>query len=165
MYYPMRYAFLLFLILCLCSVTLLSQGLINVSKESGDPGNFHIDGLDINHTCTDVSQVPHYWINSGIEEVEVHYAYSSHGAQIMTGLNRLRNHNGFDYHAGAGYLPTSPGLSIYTGQNGSTWVYPEGYWYGETGRNYTRNVLNSNPTINVTMWSWCTHLNWYTATY
>ena len=148
--YPIRHAFLLFLILCLFPVTILSQPII------------------IDHTCTDLSQVTQHWINHARNQCVPHYAFTSHGSQIMYGLDGWHQLNAhWHYAAGPGSLPPEAGnpntLRIFGGNQATTSVEPGGYWQGPGGMNYTRNVLNANPGINVSMWSWCTQLNWYTA--
>lgn len=59
-------------------------------------------------------------------------------------------------------LPNEPGaLCIFDGQEHTQAVYPEDYWDSEEGRQYTQNVLDHNPNINISMWSWCWQLNTY----
>jgi hypothetical protein len=66
------------------------------------------------------------------------YGHTSHGRQIMTGLDMIESENGL-------YVP--PSFQEYgddLGESGDTsWVPP------------TRAYLNANPTCNAVMWSWC----------
>ena len=43
----------------------------------------------IDHTCTDLTQIPAAWITQVKQQVQVHYAHTSHGGQITEGLDRL----------------------------------------------------------------------------
>jgi hypothetical protein len=66
------------------------------------------------------------------------YGHTSHGSQIMTGLEMVQAENPF-------YAP--PSFSEYgddLGQNGDTSWVP-----------LTRSHLNANPNCNAVMWSWC----------
>jgi hypothetical protein len=118
----------------------------------------------IDHTCTDISQIPDTWINQTKSNLKVHYAHTSHGGQIISGLYRiwdLITLCGFE--TGDSYLPATENvLCIFDGNETDTYIGPEGYWQTESGRQYTRNVLNNNTSINISLWSWCTQLAWYT---
>ena len=39
----------------------------------------------INHTCTNITKIPKYWLNKA-KTLTFHYAHTSHGGQIVTGL-------------------------------------------------------------------------------
>ena len=96
-----------------------------------------------------------------------HYAHTSHGGQLTTGLQRLENGDSkYSVAIGNSYLPNESGaLNIFNGQEGDTYISPEEYWKSAAGITKTENVLNNNPSINVSAWSWCTQLNSYdTAT-
>ncbi len=121
------------------------------------------DGLIIDHNCTDLSQVPIEWIEAAKANIRVHYAHTSHGGQIVTGLERIESANTtYGFQRGIGNLPTEEGeLCMLDGNPPESYITPDLYWQSEYGRGLTQNTLDSNPTINVSMWSWCTQLNWY----
>ena len=48
--------------------------------------------LIIDHTCTDLSKIPSYWIEQA-RKLTVHYAHTSHGEQILNGLRKLAEIN------------------------------------------------------------------------
>jgi hypothetical protein len=120
--------------------------------------------LVIDHTCTDLSLIPDQWIDSVQANVRLHYAHTSHGGQLTTGLSRIETADSkYDVTRASGSLPTTPGaLCIFDGQEGVTYITPELYWQTAAGMDSTRAVLNHNPTINVSMWSWCCQLTSYT---
>lgn len=120
--------------------------------------------LIIDHTCEDLSQIPPGWIDSVQAGWRLHYAHTSHGGQLVTGLSRIEvSDPTYDYSMGSSYLPTDPGaLCIFDGQEVGTYITPDLYWSTPQGMNYTRDVLDHNTTINVSMWSWCTQLDYYT---
>ncbi len=65
----------------------------------------------IDHSCTDLSGVPDTWIEAAKAEFKVSYGHTSHGSQIVTGMNLIKGAPGslywFDRDGTAG------GLSLY----------------------------------------------------
>jgi len=119
------------------------------------------DAIIIDHTCTDLSKVPDYWLERA-KELAIHYAHTSHGSQINSGLGALeQGYPKYDtsiFYAGAS-PPTSlscdPGtLCIYDGNPPETYITPEDYWSSEDGRNRTRAVADTGL-FDYSMWSWC----------
>lgn len=116
--------------------------------------------LIIDHTCTDLTQIPDEWIDSAQANLKIHYAHTSHGGQLTTGLNRIEAEDAkYDVAITSSSLPTDAGaLCIFDGQESETYITPELYWQTEAGMNLTRDVLDHNPSINISMWSWCCQL-------
>lgn len=116
----------------------------------------------IDHTCADLSRIPPYWIEQA-KQLRIHYAHTSHGSQIITGMENLRDHDpGYAFSAGYCFLPETPGaVCIYDGQLADDYIEPEDYWESEGGRNATRSVLNANPSIGFSMWAWCGQVSYY----
>ena len=119
--------------------------------------------LTIDHNCTDLNRIPDLWINFVKSAIKLHYAHTSHGEQLTTGLERLENVNAmYDVAHELYSLPNVPGaLCIFDGQEYDDYITPDLYWQTEDGLNRTRDVLNHNPTINYSMWCWCTQLDYY----
>jgi hypothetical protein len=120
--------------------------------------------LVVDHTCTDLSQIPVEWIDSVQANLRWHYAHTSHGEQLTVGLERIEASNSaYDVDIGFSYLPTVPGaFCIFDGQETDTYITPDLYWESDVGMGLTRDVLNHNPTINVSGWAWCTQVDYYT---
>ena len=117
----------------------------------------------IDHNCTDISKIPEAWLNAAKQNLHIVYQHTSHGSQLVTGMNALKNYpefgNRFDWDDSGGRsealdfddygIPgAEPDLSQgdYIDENGVTpWVTA------------TRNLLDNpdNNHINVVMWSWC----------
>ncbi|MFZ1946270.1 MAG: FlgD immunoglobulin-like domain containing protein [bacterium] len=123
----------------------------------------HAESIIITHACTDTSAIPEQWIDAAQANIRIHYAHTSHGGQLTTGLGRIESGDpAYSVAIGYSWLPTEPGaLRIFDGQEFDTYITPDEYWETEAGLNYTRDVLDNNPTINVSMWSWCTQLDYY----
>jgi hypothetical protein len=119
--------------------------------------------LIIDHTCTDLSQIPLAWIDSVQANLRWHYAHTSHGGQLTIGLDRIETSDiTYDVDIGLSYLPTVPGaFCIFDGQEAETYITPDLYWETGTGMDMTRAVLSNNPTINVSGWAWCTQMDYY----
>ncbi len=123
-------------------------------------------GIIVDHTCTDLSQIPAMWIEQAQALLSIHYAHTSHGEQITVGLERLSATDAtYSYYPDNCTMPdTSAYLSVMEGQYFEgyceTYITPDLYWQGTTALNITRNVLNLYP-INVSVWAWCTQLDYY----
>ncbi|MGB5161591.1 MAG: hypothetical protein WBP10_16305 [Thermoanaerobaculia bacterium] len=116
----------------------------------------------VDHSCTDLSQVPGSAITQAVTDLHIAYNHTSHGSQLISGLNALESFPDYggtyqwsdDGSAGLDLddygIPScaAPDLSQgdYIDANGVTpWV------------TCTRNFLDlpANAHINVVMWSWC----------
>lgn len=126
-------------------------------------GGLAAQPLVIDHTCENLDLIPPEWIDAVQETMRLHYAHTSHGGQLTTGLERIEDDDpAYDVEIGYCYLPSSPGaFCIFDGQEGETYITPELYWQSDEGMDYTRDVLNDNPSINTSMWCWCTQLDYY----
>ncbi len=113
-------------------------------------------GMVIDHTCTDINQVPQYWIDQARDNLLIGYSHTSHGSQLVTGIQSFRGNPGDDYY----YEYTSWGLN--------TGVFLNDYWANADGaadlghlgylgwRDSTVNMLAlPGNDRNVVMWSWC----------
>uniref|UniRef100_A0A7V1EIY0 SGNH/GDSL hydrolase family protein n=1 Tax=candidate division WOR-3 bacterium TaxID=2052148 RepID=A0A7V1EIY0_UNCW3 len=132
---------------------------------NGNGGGQTITGENIfNHTCADLSQIPAEWIDSVKANLKIHYAHTSHGEQLTIGLERIENSNStYSVAIDFSNLPDEPGaLCIFDGQENEIYITPDLYWESQDGMNNTRAVLSHNPEINVSMWCWCTQLDYYT---
>ncbi|MBN1182639.1 MAG: hypothetical protein JXB49_10155 [Bacteroidales bacterium] len=113
----------------------------------------------IDHTCTDITLIPESTILQAKESLHVAYAHTSHGSQIISGMNGLidfANSGGkrlllpvdiFAWNNGG--FNGSLDLHDYA-MNGDVGYYPD--WV-----NNTQTYLNDsqNTDVNVVMWSWC----------
>ncbi|OQX74009.1 MAG: hypothetical protein B6D61_11965 [Bacteroidetes bacterium 4484_249] len=101
------------------------------------------------------------WIDSVQANQKWHYTHTSHGGQLTTGLDRIETGDtAYKYARALSSLPNVTGaLCVFDGQEGDSYITPEKYWKITAGMNKTRDVLNHNPTINVSQWSWCTQVS------
>jgi len=103
------------------------------------------------------------WIDSVQANQKWHCAHTSHGSQLTTGLQRIEDDDPqYSIARGSSSLPTeADALCIFDGQEGDTYISPDEYWQTKSGMDKTRDVLNHNPTLTVSQWSWCTQLDSY----
>jgi len=124
------------------------------------------EAILIDHTCTDVTRIPDYWIEQA-KLLLVHYAHTSHGSQVLSGLEWLEDRDAFynvDIEAsGTVVLPGDPtALRIYDGNNypGNTYITPDMYWETEDGMTHTRSVVNTGW-FDYSLWTWCGQMSYY----
>jgi hypothetical protein len=124
------------------------------------------EAIIIDHTSTDLSQIPDYWLGEA-KELAIHYGHTSHGSQILAGLNYLETYvDPVKYSVTIGQrtsdrsprLPSEespPALRIW--EEG---LWPDtneshlGYWEGQEAQQGTMSVLDTGL-FDVSGWSWC----------
>ncbi len=110
----------------------------------------------VDHTCTDLEAVPATAIQSAKANLKIAYGHTSHGSQLITGMNAL--HAGNSLYAWNG-----------TGSGGAL-MLQDGAMAGDVGYhpawvNNTRAFLgapqagsgrgSAHPDINAVIWAWC----------
>ena len=112
------------------------------------------DAIIIDHTCTDLSEIPDEWTTAAKDTFNLSYGHTSHGSQIVTGMSLLRGDAGSLYwYDNDG---TNGGLSLHDSTPSGDLGNPD----RTTWATRTRTMLdNSNNDRNVVMWSWCGQVN------
>jgi hypothetical protein len=123
----------------------------------------------INHNDIDITQIPDYWLAQA-RALTIHYGQTSHGSQILSGLDYLATYidgTKYAYAISPGATPpTLPAgtnlLKIYTGNNysGNTYITPDMYWEGSTGISHTTSTA-ATGLFDYSMWSWCGQAEYY----
>lgn len=118
----------------------LAQGVANVERPQSQEA-----ALIIDHSCTDVSKIPHQWIEKAKTEFKVFYGHTSHGSQITSGMQAMNK---------------DPFVFNRTGRDGALSYREVGGDLGHKGdlrwAEVTRKQLDSpDNDRNVVMWSWC----------
>ncbi len=136
----MKKAIISFSILSLFSITVLSQ-------------------LIVDHTCTDITQIPQSAIEQAKRELHIAYGHTSHGSQVTEGMTDLV---GFANGGGRGISFSTDMLAWNNGgtddaldlddyaMGGDVGYWPD--WYNNTIA-YLDDPDNSD--VNVIIWSWC----------
>jgi hypothetical protein len=117
--------------------------------------------LVIDHECIDVEQVPVEWLEQA-RALAIHYAHTSHGSQIVSGLEHLATTDPrfaltVDYAGGSppASSPCAPDhLCIYDGNPPETYIQPPDYWSTPDGIART-DAVAATGFFDHSMWSWC----------
>ncbi len=130
--------------------------------DPGGGGGSSFSGL-IDHSYCELNSIPAEWIDSVQLNIRMHYAHTSHGGQLTTGLDLIESDDSAcDVETGYSWLPdVTDALCIFDGQEGDTYIGPELFWETSDGMNMTRDVLTNNQAINVCMWCWCGQMDYY----
>lgn len=105
----------------------------------------------VDHTTVDLDSIPETFIQRAKQNFRIAYGHTSHGSQILTGMEVLENEYGSLYAFGD------------SGTTGELYINDDIVW-GDLGDGYSNSwadltrsdVLSSNSNnINVVMWSWC----------
>lgn len=117
-------------------------------------------GVTINHETMHISQVPEYWIEQARSNLHVVYEHSSHGTQLVSGMESLDTFMG-----GSGLYDFSMDTKYQFPEGGSFWDEAmEGYGEGTLDLSHettwypaTVALLDDpdNYDVNVVIWSWC----------
>lgn len=116
------------------------------------------EAIIIDHTTTDIRKIPDEWL-AAAKRLSVHYGHTSHGSQILTGLDWWMGQNSkyaFDVQYDLPPAPVTDKLRIYDGNNygGDSYITPEMYWSTADGIDHTRAVASSGQ-FQFSMWAWC----------
>lgn len=115
--------------------------------------------LIIDHNAVkDFDKIPAQYLEAA-KQLALHYAHTSHGSQIISGILALENltYSVAVRESGTEGLPpaeTPAALRIYDGNPPEIYIEPDDYWDGDSGMNRTRAVANTGN-YNFSMWSWC----------
>ncbi len=134
-----------------CLVFVLTQ--MNVNAFADSP-------VIIDHTCTDLSRIPDTWLEQA-KLLTLHYAHTSHGSQITSGIACLESqHTEYSVAVRSGATEGLPpeedpsALRIYDGNPPETYIEPNDYWDGTAGQDRTKAVADTGN-YDFSMWSWC----------
>lgn len=124
-------------------------------------GSTFPQAIVINHNCTDLTRIPNSWITQAKNSLHIAYQHTSHGSQLVAGMNALESFPSF----GTKYQWSDDGSSGLDlddyGIPGVEQDLSQGDYIDGNGVTpwvtATRNLLNGNDNyhINVIIWSWC----------
>lgn len=123
-------------------------------------------GRVIDHNCLDLNRIPAQWIAAVKDNLRIHYAHTSHGEQMLLGLDIVESeHAGYDSEYEDCTLPGTPGVMRLLNGNpdtGGRWcetyITPEYYWAEQNGIDWVNSIIQATG-VNVSMWMWCTQQN------
>ena len=109
----------------------------------------------IDHTCTNLAAVPAAWILAAKANLRIGYTHTSHGSQLVTGLDALAAHLGGNYAFNRSNWGAVAGIFL-----NDSWASDHAADLGADGdlawREATRLMLDApGNDRNVVLWSWC----------
>ncbi len=116
----------------------------------GNPAAARDKALIADHTTTDISRIPAAAIARARETLKIAYGHTSHGSQIVAGMEALKQRNPELYAFGRQEAPGN--LSFWDTTPGGDLGNPDRTTWAER----TRELLNGRGRDrNVIVWSWC----------
>ncbi|MCU0639881.1 MAG: hypothetical protein MUF59_08435 [Candidatus Krumholzibacteria bacterium] len=111
----------------------------------------------IDHACCDISLIPRQAIQDAIDALVIAYGHTSHGNQLIQGMNYLADFLGDDLYNhsldGAGNTLELRDKAMPGDLGNPNWTQ----WEVET-----RSYLAGHPEVNVIIWSWCGEVSYAT---
>ena len=121
----------------------------------------------VDHNCTDITKIPKAAINQAKEKLHIAYGHTSHGSQLITGMQGLVQ---FANNGGKGLDLPDNIFAFNNGGTGGALDLHDRFKPGDCGYypdwvNHTRDYLGApdpvtgrgtnNRDVNVIIWSWC----------
>jgi hypothetical protein len=106
-----------------------------------------------NHTIAKFSLLPDEWIDSAKVNLHIAYGHTSHGSQLVTGMEGLVNWKGAQYAFNEGGSNGALDIDDYAFPGASDLGNPDRTSWATATRNYLNDPANND--VNVVIWSWC----------
>jgi hypothetical protein len=105
----------------------------------------------INHTSTNLDLIPAEWIDKAKTDLRIAYGHTSHGSQLITGMQGLIDYKGDLYIFNEGGTDGALDLRDTPFVDANDLGNPDRTAWEQA----TRTYLDQNPGINGIIWSWC----------
>lgn len=113
----------------------------------------------IDHTTTNIASIPTQYITTAKSNLRLSYGHTSHGSQLVTGLNYWRGvYPTYTFNTNGAIQANTLSLHDYTpsGDLGS----PDFVTWATLTRSYLSSGVPTGSNRNVVMWSWCGQVSW-----
>ncbi|MBK7630733.1 MAG: T9SS type A sorting domain-containing protein [Ignavibacteriales bacterium] len=114
---------------------------------------FSQESIIANHTIAKLSLTPSNWIDSAKVKLHIAYGHTSHGSQLITGMDGLENWKGSQYAFNEGGTNGALDIDDYAFSGASDLGSPDFVAWESATRTYLNNSANID--VNVVIWSWC----------
>lgn len=126
------------------------------TSSSGDNNNNGGPGMVVDHTCTNIHAIPQPWIDAARQNLRVGYSHTSHGSQLMTGLQAMRGAAGSPFSFESSSWGHEAGVFINDQWGNAEGGNDLGHCGDTQWAEATRTLLNrAGNDRNVVIWSWC----------
>ena len=105
----------------------------------------------IDHRCANISEIPQEWILEAKSDLHIAYGHTSHGSQVTDGMSELIDFAGDLYS----WNEDGSGGALQLKDGGLGEASDLGNPDFTAWESTTRDYLDSHPSTNVVMWSWC----------
>ncbi len=105
------------------------------------------------HNSAKLSIIPANWIDSAKAKLHIAYGHTSHGSQLITGMEGLQNWKGSQYAFNEGGTNGALDIDDYAFSGASDLGNPNRTAWANATRNYLNNSVHGD--VNVVIWSWC----------
>lgn len=113
-------------------------------------------GIVVDHTCTDLSQVPSWYLDQARSTLRVGYGHTSHGSQLVTGMDAWKGTGQPRYDFASSGWGLAPGVFLNDLWGNAGGAADLGYEGDLTWRDATLAMLEEpGNDRNVVIWSWC----------
>ncbi|MCU0414155.1 MAG: T9SS type A sorting domain-containing protein [Ignavibacteriaceae bacterium] len=126
------------------------------------PVSLSQDAIIANHTIAKLSLLPDEWIDSAKANLHIAYGHTSHGSQLITGMEGLVNWKGAQYAFNEGGTNGALDIDDYAFPGASDLGNPDRIAWESATRNYLNDPANND--VNVVIWSWCGQVSSATET-
>lgn len=106
-----------------------------------------------NHSVARLALIPDAWIDSAKAKLHIAYGHTSHGSQIITGMQGLVSWKGSKYAFNEGGTNGALDIDDYAFSGASDLGNPDRTSWANATRTYLNSSSNSD--VNVVIWSWC----------
>jgi|GEM_PF-3033200 hypothetical protein len=114
--------------------------------------------LIIDHDCTYLNKIPANWVDSARSKLHIAYGHTSHGSQLISGMEGIYSHYGDNYAFSNGGSEGSLDLHDYFASYSIDLGNPNFYKWDTLTREYLLKPANAD--VNVIIWSWCGELSY-----
>jgi hypothetical protein len=111
------------------------------------------DAIVANHTIAKLLSTPVNWIDTAKAKLHIAYGHTSHGSQIITGMEGLVTWKGDQYAFNEGGSNGALDIDDNAFPGASDLGNPDRTAWETATRNYLNDPANSD--VNVVIWSWC----------
>jgi hypothetical protein len=115
--------------------------------------SFAQQSIIANHSIAKFSLLPDNWIDSAKAKLHIAYGHTSHGSQLITGMDGLEIWKGTKFAFNEGGTNGALDIDDYAFSGASDLGNPDRTAWATATRDYLNNPANSN--VNVVIWSWC----------
>lgn len=120
------------------------------------------EAILIDHQCIAIEEIPLEYIDTAKQKLVIAYGHTSHGSQLITGMEELDNFMSKKAYKNGTFIFSSNGNNNSLQLRDCPFAGAEDL--GNPDRSNwataTRNYLTENPEVNVVMWSWCGQVSW-----